>query len=223
MKKIKDNLIFKIIVCAIVSAIMAFIIVFVYKYYDELAKKGNYHPDNSEEQTVDEIITLNDFNNKKTNITIDNKKYVLDIEYTDAGNLITLNGYAIADFLPSSNIQYMVVRDLVILKVSSDNKDNLYFINKDLKKLKMLTSVSSNNLKYKIGKPIIDTESKDALYAKGNNIYINYVIENLDDISLSDESIVQYTMIINYDLNGTLTDDDNIIDEYTYSDFVKLK
>ena len=235
MKKLKDNIFFKIIVCLIVTIIMGVIIFFVYQHYDELAKnnssnnsknneteeKEETNDTNKEEEKKEDVIkSFNEFNNKKTNIKINDKTYVLNIEHTDAGNMLTFDDYAITDILTNTKVYYLVLDDVLVVKSSYNSKDSLWIISTDKYILKNYKEDYINEQSYYIENPIIDIDYKDSIYVKNNNIYITYVIDNLTD-ELNENTIVQYTTVITYD-DGSLVDEDNIVSKYTYKDYLDI-
>ena len=231
MKKLQENIIFKTIICLIVTIIMAIIIFFVYQYYDDLAKNNNKKDDKEEvekennsdndlkEDNVKEdiIISFNEFKNKKINIEIEEDVYTLDMENTDAGNILTLDGNALIDAPNNAKVYYLVLDDILILNVLNNSNYSTLFVNTDYKIIKEYSKDYINKVKYNINLPVIDNDYKDSVYVKNNNIYITYVIDNLND-ELKDDTIIQYTTMLTYS-DGSLVDEDNIVSRYTYKEY----
>lgn len=220
MNKLKDNIIFKIIVLLFVTAIMAILVINVYNYYDDLARNKNSTKEeiNNQDLTEEESnIQFTLYKNKKTTIKIEDKNLYIDVERTDAGDVFTLDGNALVDVSFMKKIYYTVLDDLLLLKVSYEDYDYLYLINKDFNILGTYKNIVTNNKTYKIKTPIFDDSYKDSVYIKNNDIYITYVLDNYSYVTDPNE-VIQYTTKISY-IDGSLLDEDDIIKQHKYEEY----
>ena len=135
-----NNIVVKIIGSLVTIFIMGFIIFFVYRYYDQEAKKSpKYSEDSSSEKEDDKSsndkkgsYTIEDYDRSKQIIIVDGKKVIIDYELTDGGSVITFNDIAVSYSPNESTIKYIVTKNLFILFIDDyDESDLVLFIDID--------------------------------------------------------------------------------------------
>lgn len=226
MKKIEDNVIFKIISCLIVLIVMGAIVFFVYQYYDDLAKNGNNSNNKNNGEKI--IETTNEeeknvffevYNLKEDDIVIDGTIYTLNVELTDAGSVLTINDNPITDIYLNTYIKYAVLDDIIIFDIVNDGLSSILFVDLDYHVFARYSSNYNYGHEFVIAKPFIEEKYNDYVVIKNNNIYITFVLKELiSGINVDDNDIIQYTMVLEYS-DGSLVDDSNISSKYMYKEY----
>ena len=249
MKKYKD-LIIKFVCSIICIIIMSIIILNVYNYYSEKAKNkgsGNNNnqteikdkeKDKEKEQVKD--ISFQNFEFRKTYLDGFDTKVILDLENTDAGNILTINDNVVASYLITESISYGVLDDAIVIRIKNpDYGEHIVFSDKDGNVFKEFSLVNENTYNLHIMKSIM-SDYEDAVVFKNNTFTITWRVlqdESNNIVLANDEilvvnnnifldktyrkgDIVEYTLEIDYLGNKKFTEP-NKVSEYNLEDYIK--
>ena len=210
-----NNIVVKIIGSLVTIFIMGFIIFFVYRYYDQEAKKSpKYSEDSSSEKENDKSsndkkgsYTIEDYDRSKQIIIVDGKKVIIDYELTDGGSVITFNDIAVSYSPNESTIKYIVTKNLFILFIDDyDESDLVLFIDIDGNILKTYSTMSLKNYDYIINDPVVDSKTKSSFEIIDNYLYITYILYDLD--YAPGDNMIQFSYKFDLDKDDFYLDED---------------
>lgn len=197
-----NNIIAKIVGSIITVIVMGVIIVFVFNYYQDEAKNGNKKADKKEDQEIIvdnesfDSIPFNNYDSDRVELFLDNKRIILAVSLTDAGNVLVVNDEPVSYVNGSSVVKYVVNKDYLIIDIVTEDLESVYLINKDCNIVKTFESLYEYDRKYYISNPIHNDKVSSSVIVN-DYIYITYVTD-ISDSSLSDV-IYQFTIKAKYD------------------------
>ena len=209
-----NNIVAKIIGSIIAIVVMSFIVIGVYKYYDNEAKNPKKNS-NQNEDTPDVVVDnleFIDYDFKRTDIFLNKNRVIIDVMLTDAGEVIVVNDEA-AYYVNSESIaKYAIYDSYLIMDIITDSSENIFLIDENLNIVSTFNSIFEEGNRYVVSKPIVGDITSSIVV--NDKIYITYVLDDIND-DLPEDTIIQ--LIYESDLKGTL----HLYKLYKYSDYKK--
>lgn len=209
-----NNIVAKIIGSIIAIVVMSFIVIGVYKYYDNEAKNPKKNS-NQNEDTPDVVVDnleFIDYDFKRTDIFLNKNRVIIDVMLTDAGEVIVVNDEAVYYVNSESIAKYAIYDSYLIMDIITDSSENIFLIDENLNIVSTFNSIFEEGNRYVVSKPIVGDITSSIVV--NDKIYITYVLDDIND-DLPEDTIIQ--LIYESDLKGTL----HLYKLYKYSDYKK--
>lgn len=223
MNEKKENKVVKIIGSLIAIVIMAILIFLTFNYYNDLAKNGNKskQESNNKDTSVDEekeeqkeiLLTKYD---KRTITVVNGNKITINIELTDGGNVLTLNGDPLTYIPYESEIEYATSNNTLVFAVSNPDSKKVIFADYNGQFIEEYGKVFDDEIEYTINDPYISLNLDSYIKLLGNNVYITFT-RKIDDLNPKD--IVQFTYKFNTSKKDFINNYEEVF-KYTYEDYL---
>ena len=230
MRKLNDNIIAKLVVSVIAIIIMGVIIVFVFNYYDDIAKKWNNN--NQEENSGDnndhknesqtnifDNISLEKYDLNRKSIVINDKVLILSIVETDAGKLIQVDDTIITDLQLNDTLYYAVLPNSLLIEVEKEEETEAYLVLKDTQvidlSLLVKDKIENKSFRYYISDSSFTSNKKIEL--KDSFIYMTYRLDNYY-FNEDENEVFEYYFKLPYLEDGNIGKIE-IVKSYTIKDY----